>query len=141
MVASIAIPLAPSVRAIIDSRQRREEDDFVFGRRQGRPFTGFGVCKCVLDRRLEASGSQLGRWTLHDLRRTLATRMAELGVAPHIIESILNHVSGTKAGVAGVYNRATYEPQKRIALERWADHVVSLATGERPTTVVTLRRA
>ena len=44
-------------------------------------------------------------WTLHDLRRTVATRMADLGVQPHIIEAVLNHVSGHKAGVAGIYNR------------------------------------
>ena len=47
-------------------------------------------------------------WRLHDLRRTAATGMAELGVQPHVIEAVLNHVSGHRAGVAGVYNRATY---------------------------------
>ena len=45
-------------------------------------------------------------WTLHDLRRTGATRMADSGVQPHIIEAVLNHVSGHKGGVAGIYNRA-----------------------------------
>jgi integrase len=70
-------------------------------------------------------------WTLHDLRRTGATLMNELGLAePHIIEAILNHISGaSKAGVAGVYNRAKYEDQKRWALERWADLVLA-ATAE-----------
>ena len=47
--------------------------------------------------------------------------MAELGVAPHIVEAVLNHVSGHKAGVAGIYNRATYEKEKRAALVLWAE--------------------
>jgi hypothetical protein len=49
--------------------------------------------------------------------------MAELGTQPHIIEAVLNHVSGHKAGVAGIYNRARYESEMRNALQRWADHV------------------
>ena len=54
--------------------------------------------------------------------------MAELGVLPHIVEAILNHVSGHKAGVAGVYNRARYEAECREALERWAGYVGGLIT-------------
>jgi hypothetical protein len=56
-------------------------------------------------------------WVLHDLRRSVATHMAELGIQPHIVEAVLNHMSGHKAGVAGVYNKATYAPEKRAALE------------------------
>ena len=52
--------------------------------------------------------------------------MAELGVQPHVIEAVVNHVSGHKAGVAGVYNRATYAVEKREALNRWAEHVAQL---------------
>ena len=55
--------------------------------------------------------------------------MAELGVAPHVVEAVVNHVSGHKAGVAGVYNRAVYAAEKRAALQRWADHVERLAVG------------
>ena len=58
--------------------------------------------------------------------------MAELGVAPHVIEAVVNHVSGHKAGVAGVYNRATYAKDKRKALQLWADHL-SRIVGERNT--------
>jgi hypothetical protein len=49
--------------------------------------------------------------------------MADLGIQPHIIEAVLNHVGGHKAGVAGIYNRSTYEPEKRTALETWANHL------------------
>jgi hypothetical protein len=66
--------------------------------------------------------------------------MAELGVQPHIIEAVLNHVSGHKSGVAGIYNRATYDKEKREALNLWAAHLLAVIEGKRPT-VVPLRRA
>jgi integrase len=75
--------------------------------------------------RLDARAGILG-WTLHDLRRTAVTWMNELGVAPHIVEAAVNHVSGHKAGVAGIYNRARYSGEMRDALQRWADHVERL---------------
>jgi hypothetical protein len=74
---------------------------------------------------------------LHDLRRSVATGMAELGIAPHIVEAVLNHVSG-HIGIAGVYNRATYEKEKRAALAMWADHVMAAVEG-RASIVVPLR--
>jgi hypothetical protein len=49
--------------------------------------------------------------------------MADLGIQPHVIEAVLNHVSGHKAGVAGIYNRSTYATEKRAALDRWASHI------------------
>ena len=72
-------------------------------------------------------------WTLHDLRRTVVTGMNELGIPPHVVEAVVNHISGrAKAGVAGVYNRATYAEEKRAALQTWADHLDEvLGLGER----------
>jgi hypothetical protein len=68
----------------------------------------------------------------------MATRMAEnLDIEPHIIEAVLNHVSGHKHGVAGVYNRARYEQQKTTALLRWADYVLAIIEG-RPSKVIPL---
>jgi integrase len=75
---------------------------------------------------LDASLSEMAHWTIHDVRRSCVTRMAELGVQPHIIEAIINHVSGHKAGVAGIYNRATYAPEKAAALQLWAHHLRAL---------------
>jgi hypothetical protein len=66
--------------------------------------------------------------------------MAEIGIAPHIIEAVLNHVSGHKAGVAGIYNRAAYAEPMRLALQRWADHVARIVEG-RASNVTPLRRA
>jgi integrase len=115
------IPLAPLALSILTARTPREDSDFVFGRGEG-GFSGWSQCKARLDARLD-----LEPWTLHDFRRTLSTTMHEkLDVAPHIVEAILGHVSGHKAGVAGAYNRALYLDQRRDALERYADHVKGL---------------
>ncbi len=134
------IPLTEPVRAILDGRPRRADRDLVFGRREGRPFTGWSVCKDLLEDRIRANGASLAQWVPHDLRRTAATRLAELGVAPHVIEAVLNHISGHKHGVHGIYNRATYENEKRAALTLWADHLLALAEG-RPRKFVPLHAA
>jgi integrase len=76
--------------------------------------------------------------SVHDLRRTVVTRMAELDVQPHIIEAVLNHVSGHKGGVAGIYNRATYDKENE-ALNLWAEHVMATVES-RAATVAPLRR-
>jgi integrase len=78
-------------------------------------------------------------WTFHDFRRTVATGMADLGIQPHIIEAVLNHVSGHKAGVAGIYNRSTYDAEKRQALDMWAHHIEALIEG-RKSSVVAMKR-
>jgi integrase len=135
------IPLTAPSRAILDARPRRADRDFVFGRREGRPFTGWSVCKDLLDARIAAAtGAPIAPWTPHDLRRTAATRMAELGVQPHVVEAVLNHVSGHKAGVAGIYNQATYEPEKLQALTLWNEHLLALVEG-RKSKIVPLRGA
>jgi integrase len=79
-------------------------------------------------------------WTLHDLRRTAATGMADLGVQPHVIEAVLNHVSGSKAGVAGTYNRSLYAPEKRAALDMWAGHVKLILAQAEGANVVKLQK-
>jgi integrase len=110
---------------------------FVFGRHG---FQAWHDAKLALDARIAQAGKALEHWTPHDLRRTVATRMAELGVQPHIIEAVLNHVSGHKGGVAGIYNRATYDKEKREALNLWAEHVSALVEG-REAVVVPMKRA
>ena len=72
---------------------------------------------------------------------TVATRMADLGVLPHVIEAVLNHVSGHKAGVAGVYNRASYERETRAALVLWADRISSIVERRAPTIIALTERA
>jgi integrase len=128
------IPMSASVMAILQARPRRDDRDLVFGEGEG-GFSGWGKPKERLDETLRIS-----EWVIHDLRRTAATGMAELGVQPHVIEAVLNHISGSKAGVAGIYNRSTYESEKRRALELWANHVEQIAAG-RKAKVVPIKRA
>jgi integrase len=118
------IPLSDSAIDVLSECGHRDSD-FVFGRRNG--FGGFAVAKRALD---QAITPALAPWRLHDIRRTVATAMADkLGVQPHVIEAVLNHVSGHKAGVAGVYNKAVYAKEKREALTAWADRLRSIVEG------------
>jgi integrase len=118
------VPLSEPARTILASLNG--ESPCVFGR-DGTGFSGWSKAKKRLEARIkEQTGKELPHWTPHDLRRTAATGMADLGVAPHVIETVLNHVSGHKAGVAGIYNRASYEKEKRDALNLWAEHVLSI---------------
>jgi integrase len=110
------LPLSSQALAILARQPRRNSTEFVFGKHEG--FTSWSAEKAKLDRRVG-----IADWHLHDLRRTCATHLGELGVQPHHIEAILNHYSGHRAGVAGVYQRAKYEPEMRGALQRWADHL------------------
>jgi integrase len=120
------LTLPPAAWTIIDSVPPRHGHEHLFGRKHG--FTGWSPYKVALDRRSDVSG-----WVLHDLRRTVATRMADLGIEPHIIEAVLNHVSGHKRGVAGTYNRSLYERQARNALALWANHINSITTDSERT--------
>lgn len=70
--------------------------------------------------------SGVSNWTLHDLRRTAATGMATIGIAPHVIERVLAHQTGVISGIALVYNRAAYLKEMREALTAWDDHLTEL---------------
>ena len=99
-------------------------------------YSGWSRSKEALD-----ESAKLAPWTLHDLRRTAATRIADLGVQPHVIEAVLNHASGHKSGVAGIYNRSTYAEEKRAALDLWASHLQTVIAQAGGTNVTKLRRA
>ena len=132
------IPLSAPATAIIASQLKREGCDTLFGSEHG--FNNWSFWKERLDKTITQAngGMPIPRWTTHDLRRTAATMMADdLGIQPHIIEAVLNHVSGHKAGVAGIYNRASYLREKRAALNLWADRLLAIA---RDSNVTPLRR-
>ena len=106
------VPLTPAMRAIVDALPRFTRDDFLFTTSAGaKPVSGFSKAKQRIDKL-----SGVTDWTIHDIRRTVATEMARLGVAQEIIERVLGHVI---PGVAGVYNRYSYLDEKRAALEKW----------------------
>jgi integrase len=132
------IPLSEPAKTTL-AKFPRKDRACVFGR-DDTGFKGWSKAKEKIDGRIAGAGKRLAHWTPHDLRRTVATRMADLGVQPHIIEAVLNHVSGHKGGVAGIYNRATYDKEKREALNLWAEHMLATVEGRAPT-VVPLKRA
>jgi len=119
------LPLMPMVLEIIGSVPQRATRDQLFGQRS-HGFTTWHVGKRVIDDRSGVAG-----WVVHDIRRSVATGLANLGVLPHVIEAVLNHQSGHRAGVAGIYNRSRYEREVRAALALWANHVQTIVTGQK----------
>jgi integrase len=118
----------------------------------GTPFAGWSKAKAalnnaILDARAKAAPkgakpNPLVPWSLHDLRRTVATGLQRLGVRLEVTEAVLNHVSGTRGGIAGVYQRHDWANEKRAALDAWASHVLAIAEGRPPSAkVVALARA
>jgi integrase len=120
------LPLPSLAARIIAGVPRVVGRDTLFGDRADSGFTGWARPKAALDARL---GDQVEPWRLHDLRRSAATRMADLGVQPHIIEAILNHYSGHRAGPAGIYNRSSYANEVKTALALWSDHICTIGDG------------
>jgi integrase len=127
---AFTIPLSPTAKAIVESVPRRAGRDLLFGKANCGPYDGWTVSRDLLDKRIEAAaGERLEPWVVHDIRRSVVTHMADLGILPHIIEACVNHQSGAKGGVAGIYNRSTYEPEKREAMERWATRLAVIVSG------------
>jgi integrase len=118
------LPLTPLAASIIQSVPRRLGRDHLFGTRSDEGLSHWHQ-KAALDQHLI-----IKPWRIHDLRRTLATRLCDLGIAPHVVEQILNHQSGHRAGVVGIYNRSCYANEVCAALALWSDHVRSLVEGE-----------
>jgi len=114
----------------------------------GAAFAGWSKAKAALDQavmdaRAKASASlaPLVPWSVHDLRRTVATGLQRLGVRLEVTEAVLNHISGSRGGIAGVYQRHDWAAEKRAALGAWAAHVVAVVAGQAPAgNVVTLAR-
>jgi integrase len=106
------VPMSKTVRSLLAAQPRSDGRDFVFGEGAG-PFSGQSHRKAALDRDMARAGSNAGS-------------RPELGIQPHIIEAVLNHLSGHKGGIAGIYNRAQYGPEKAQALARWDRHIAGL---------------
>ena len=122
------VPLVPAAVRIIEAGSSGGQ--FIFSTTGDHPVSGFSKAKARIDQRIANIAASKGkpqpaRWRLHDLRRTMVTAMnEELGIAPHIVEAVVNHVTGSaKAGVAGVYNRALYLQERRQALMAWAEYL------------------
>lgn len=122
---SHAVVLPPAALEILQSVPRTDRDP-LFGDYSHTGFTGWVLAKTILDDRLLGV---VASWRVHDIRRTTATRMIDIGIEPHHVEAVLNHFSGHRSGVAGVYNRSSYERAIKIALVRWSEHVLALVEG------------
>lgn len=128
------LPISSQAVAILDAIPQWEKRDLVFGEGEG-PFSNWSKSKkrvtAAIDKaRKDAGEKPMPGWTLHDLRRSVASGMARIGVPLPVIERVLNHVSGPSfGGVQGVYQRHTFEAEMRDALQKWADHIAGI-TGE-----------
>lgn len=116
------LPLGEMALEVLKSTPRTVGREYLFGPRAA-GFTTWHSPKQMLGARL---GDRVGPWVLHDLRRSYATRMCDLGVAPHVVEQILNHQSGHRAGIVGVYNHSRYEREVKAAVELWDRHIREL---------------
>ena len=113
-----SVPLSDYASAMLNEMPRIAGSDFVFTTTGDRPINGFSK---FLSRIQEASATS--EWRLHDLRRTAASAMARASVQPHVIEKVLNHLTGTIAGVSAVYNVWGYSAEKRAALDEWGKYL------------------
>jgi integrase len=111
------VPLSRPMVEILEGRPRAGRD-LVFGSGPT-GFGGFSRAKRSLDQRCRLATP----WRLHDLRRSLVTHLNEIGIPPAVIEAMINHQSGVKAGVAGVYNRAEHLPERARVMQLWADRL------------------
>jgi integrase len=125
-----ALPVVSGMKALLADLPRFEGSDFVFTTNGRTPVSGFSKAKINLDAAIAElnGGKPIPPWRLHDIRRTFATNMAKLGVSLPVVEKLLNHVSGSFGGVAGIYQRHDFADEKRDALERWSRRVLELAS-------------
>jgi hypothetical protein len=107
------------------------------------PVSGFSKAKRTLDEHMlrimtarlghfsaEPSPIVIPEWRFHDIRRTGATNLQALGIPIEVTEAVLNHISGTRAGIAGIYNRYKYGAEKERALLVWDQKLTELLCTE-----------
>ena len=138
------VPLSNSVVEILKALPRiKTTKGFVFTTTRDAAVSGFSRAKDRLDAAVEASLTKGAKppehWTFHDLRRTMASGMARLGIQLPVIEKVLNHSSGSFRGIVGVYQRHSFSEEKRQALDAWARFVQSTVNGRKHANVVSFR--
>jgi integrase len=149
------VPLSSTAVTILNALARGEEwprNGLVFTTTGQTPVSGHSRAKQRIDKAMarlanplagvsdEASADarvEIPVWRVHDLRRTMATGLQRLGVRFEVTEAILNHVSGARSGVAGVYQRHDWADEKRVALGRWADALERLNSDPTASLVIT----
>jgi integrase len=130
------VPLSAPAIGILESAPRIAASPFVLTTTGKTPSNGYSKGKRKLDALLP---QDMPAWRLHDLRRTVASGMARLGINLPVIEKVLNHSGGSFAGIVGVYQKHTFAEEKRAALEAWGRHVEGIVTGK-PAKVLPIHR-
>jgi integrase len=151
-LSALARDLVRALLAEKASDRRSSSGGLVLPGAAGTPFAGWSKAKRALDKAIidarakaaaaaDTSRAPLIPWSVHDLRRTVATGLQRLGVRLEVTEAVLNHISGSRGGIAGVYQRHDWAAEKRAALDAWAAHIASIAEGRMAgDNVVTLAR-
>jgi integrase len=124
------VPLSDSAVEILDrvaAANHRPSSGLVFSTTGKTPVSGFAKPKRRLDEFMAREMVNIAPWRVHDIRRTVATGLQRLGVRFEVTEAVLNHVSGARGGIAGVYQRYDWAAEKRSALESWAQHVIQVS--------------
>jgi integrase len=119
------VPITDAMLAVLRRVPRYLSSDYVFTTTGKTPISGFGRVKNRMDKALPRSTAP---WTIHDLRRTMSTNLAMLGVPQPVTEALLNHRSGVVSGVAAIYNVYSYADEKRDALEKWNRNLTKIQT-------------
>jgi integrase len=147
------IPLSDTAMAVLESMPRiGDRVEFFLSNKSRTAVSGFSRMKAnvdaAIDERLREEAKARGDvpeampdWILHDLRRTVATNLQRLGVRLEVTEAVLNHISGSRAGIVGVYQRHDYATEKRAALTAWARQLEAIVSGAQPSNVVELTTA
>jgi integrase len=131
------VPLSKAALAVLQNVPRTASSPFVLTTNGGAsPASGYSKNKRRLDALLPAD---MPAWRLHDLRRTCASGLARLAINLPVIEKVLNHTSGSFAGIVGVYQKHSFADEKRAALEAWGNFVAALVEGKPASKVVRLR--
>jgi integrase len=133
----LELTLPPPAIDVLRQAPRKADRELLFGQ-SGAAFSRWSYEKMSIDKRLAENGHQLKRWTNHDFRRTVRTRLGELGIEPHIAELVIGHAAH-KTGVVGTYDHYSYAPKIKEALARWADRLLEIIGP--PGNVVSLKRS
>jgi integrase len=137
------IPLATSAVDLIAQLPHIGESEFVFTTNGNASVSGWSKAKIQIDRAVRDLnfGADLPAWRLHDLRRTAGTGLQRLKFNLQVVEAVLGHVAGSRAGIVGVYQRHDYNTEKRIALEAWSREIERITTGKQAAVLPMARRA
>lgn len=130
------IPLSAPARALLEALPRFAGSDFVFSSDGSKPIAAWARAKKQIDKL-----AAIDPWRVHDLRRTVATGLQRLGVSLQVVEAILGHTAGSRAGIVQIYQRYSYADEKRAALEAWGAHVIALIEGRPVGKILPMTRA